>query len=100
MFGKSKLLELRRKTDRDLVILVRKTLHRALTLADVATSNQSPLYAEAERGYELSCALLQRIPGLDRKERRELESGIKQLRSALDAILTLRARPACAVAGR
>jgi hypothetical protein len=82
----SKLVELQRKTDEDLLALVRRELDRGLTLADVAATIQSPLCAKAERAYRTVKAWLPLISGRDRDERRELEFRLKELRAALDRI--------------
>jgi hypothetical protein len=84
MSCESKLVELRRKTDRDLLILARRELDRGLTLADVAATKESPLHAQAEKAYRKVKALLPRISGLDRDQYREFESKLKELREVLD----------------
>ena len=86
MSRESKLVELQRKTDEDLLTLVRRELDRGLTLADVAVTIQSPLSAQAERAYKTAKAWLPLISGRDRGERRELEFRLKELRAALDRI--------------
>jgi hypothetical protein len=50
-----------RKTDRDPLVLVRRELDRGLALADVATTNRSPLYGQAESTYTMVKAL---VPGI------------------------------------
>ena len=84
MSRQSKLVELRRKTDRDLLILIQRELDRGLTLADVASTRHSPLFARAERAYQTVKTWLPLVPGLHRAERRELELGLQELRSALE----------------
>ena len=86
MSRESKLVELQRKTDEDLLTLVRRELDRGLTLADVAVTIQSPLSAQAERAYKTAKAWLPLISGRDRGQRRELEFRLKELRAALDRI--------------
>ena len=86
MSTESKLQELERKTDRDLVILVRRSLAQGLALANVEASDGSPLYARAQRTYELVYTLLPLISGLDREERRELELELEELWEALDRL--------------
>jgi hypothetical protein len=86
MSRESKLIELQRKTDEDLLTLVRRELDRGLTLADVAVTVQSPLCAQAERAYKTVKAWLPLISGRDRDERQELEFRLKELRAALDRI--------------
>lgn len=86
MSRESKLVELQRKTDEDLLTLARRELDRGLTLAEVAVTIQSPLCAQAERAYKTVKAWLPMISGRDRDERRELEFRLKELRVALDRI--------------
>jgi hypothetical protein len=86
MTRQAKLVELRRKTDRDLLILAHRELERGLALADVATTKQSPLYGLAETAYRTLKTLMPGIDGLTESERSELELNLKQLRAALDRI--------------
>ncbi len=86
MSKQAKLVQLRSKTDRDLIILVRRELKRGLALADVATTRESPLYAQAERAYATAASMLPRIAGLNPSELRELEGTLKELRGALDGL--------------
>ena len=86
MSRESKRVELRRKTDRDLVNLVRRELERGLTLADLAATKESALYAQAERVYQTAKAWLPLVSGLNRHQRGELESRLKELRSVLDQV--------------
>ena len=80
----SKLAELRAKTDRQLSILVRREMERALVLANVAATRESPLYEQAETAYTRLKALLPRIGGMSRDERALMEANLKELRAALD----------------
>lgn len=84
MSRESKLVELRRKTERDLLNLVRRELDRGLALADVATTKEPALYAQAERAYQMMRTWLPLVSGLSREERRELELKLKELSSTLD----------------
>jgi hypothetical protein len=86
MSQKHKLEVLRAKTDRDLLLLVRRELERGLTLADVATTKRSPLYAQAERVYENVKAWLPRISGLEPQEQWELELRLRQLYAVLERL--------------
>jgi hypothetical protein len=86
MLRETKLVQLRSKTDRDLLILVRRELERALALADVATNKQSPLYAQAIGICETAKVLLPKISGLSRDERRKLELKLKDLQAMLDRL--------------
>ena len=69
----SKLAELRQKTDRQLLIVIQNELERGLTLADLAASKESALYARAERAWEKAKSLLPKINGVNTDERRQLE---------------------------
>ena len=82
----AKLVQLRNKTDRDLLILVRRELDRGLTLASVAASKQSPLYVQAEKVHNTATTLLPRIGGLTEIELRELSLKMKEVRAALDQL--------------
>ncbi len=86
----TKLAELRSRTNRQLLIVVRKQLDRALTLASVAAGKGSPLYAQAERDCEQVRRLLPRIEGLTRDEKADLEAKFKELRAALDGVIMKR----------
>jgi hypothetical protein len=76
-----KLAELRAKTDRQLVILIRSTLDEGLRSR-----------GEAERAYSEVRALLPAVRDVTEAERRRLESKLVRLRELL------RARPSHAVA--
>ena len=82
MDRKCKLAELRAKTDRQLVILMRSRLDDGLRSR-----------AEAERAYSEVLALLPTVRDLTEAERRRLESRLARLRELLQA------RPAHAAAG-
>lgn len=69
----SKLAELRAKTDRQLVILIRNTLDEGLRSR-----------AEAERAYSEVRALLPTVRYVTDAERRHLESKLARLRQLLD----------------
>ena len=86
MFREAKLLELRRKTDRELVFLLRKELARGLRSAEAAVTKESELYTQAERAYLMSEAWLQLVSDLGRDERRELEFRLKELKSVLERL--------------
>jgi hypothetical protein len=87
MSRETRLVELRTKTDRDLLILVQRELDRGLALVDVAVTKRSPLYAHA---YETVKALLPKLSGLGKDERNDLELRHKELRTALDRPLSQR----------
>jgi predicted DNA-binding protein (UPF0278 family) len=84
MSGETKLFELRRKTDRGLVFLVRKEIDRGLRLAETAVPPKSKLYAQAERAYLMSESWLRLISDLDRDECRELGLRLKELKTLLE----------------
>ena len=86
MFGEAKLVQLRRKTDRELVFLLRKELARGLRFAETAVTKESELYVQAERAYVTSEAWLRLVSDLGRDERRELEFRIKELKSVLERL--------------
>jgi hypothetical protein len=92
MSREAKLVELHRKTDRELRILAQRELDRGLALAGVAASRQSPLLARAERIYQTVGSLLPGICGLSREERRELKVKLKDLQAAIGR---LQSEPAC-----
>ena len=88
MFREAKLLELRRKTDRELVFLLRKELARGLRLAEAAVTKEAELFVQAERAYLMSRAWLLLVSDLSRDERRELEFRLKELKSVLERATT------------
>ena len=98
MSKESKLIELRRKTDGDLMILVRRELDRGLALANVAATKDSPLYAQAEEIYEIVKAWLPLIIGMERAEHSQLEVRLRELRTALDRLSSDRVEPNFAAA--
>jgi predicted TIM-barrel fold metal-dependent hydrolase len=69
----SKLAELRAKTDRQLVILIRSTLDEGLRSR-----------AEAERAYSEVRVLLPTVRHVTEADRRRLESKLARLRELLD----------------
>jgi hypothetical protein len=73
MDRKSKLAELRTKTNRQLVILLRSKLDDGLAS-----------HAEAERAYSEVRALLPAVRDVTEAERRRLESKLARLRGLLD----------------
>jgi len=84
MSSPSKLVELRRKTDRELPVLIQRELERGLTLASVAASSSSPLRKKADNIYEKMKALFPVVDGIDSAQRAQLESKLDELRAALD----------------
>ncbi len=81
-----KLAELRQKTDRDLFRLAVTTLDRALILASVATTKQSPLYRQAENLQRQSQTWLSKIYTLRGAERAAAEARLLELRQALEQV--------------
>lgn len=88
MSRETKLLELRRKTDRGLVFLVSKEIDRGVRLAERAVTPKSRLYVQAEKAYLMSKSWLLVISDLDRDERRELEFRLKEIKSVLELLCT------------
>jgi len=88
MSRETKLFELRRKTDRGLVFLVRKEIDRGVRLAEAAVTPKSKLYVQAERAYVMSESWLLLISDLNRDERCELELRLKELKSVLERLRT------------
>ena len=86
MSNETKLAELRHRTDHDLLILVNSELDHALTLADVAATKGSPLYALADSAYSEAQALLPKIANLRPSERANIEDKLKELRFLLDQV--------------
>ena len=81
-----KLRVLRARTNYDLVILVQRELDRGLSLVKVASTRNSPLFAQADRAYQTATALLPRIGGLSHDDRLRIEGKVKELRSRLDQV--------------
>ena len=84
MSSASKLIELRRKTDRELPVMIQRELERGLTLASVAATMRSPLHTKADRIYSKMKTLLLAVDGVDHAERSRLELKLQELRAALD----------------
>jgi hypothetical protein len=92
-----KLLTLRARTDHDLLVLVNRELDRGFALLDVATTRNSPLFAQAEKAFAAATAMLPRIAGLSADDRQRIESKVRQLRSRMEevpAYANLRSYPA------
>ena len=88
MTRETKLFELRRKTDRGLVFLVRKEIDRGVRLAETAVTPKSKLFEQAERAYVMSESWLLLISDLNREERCELELRLQELKSVLERLRT------------
>lgn len=85
MSKEAKLATLRAKTDREVLVLIRKELDRGLALANVAAAKGSPSHAHAEEAFDMAKALLPTIPNLRQRDRLKLEVLLKALRTTLDA---------------
>ena len=88
-----KLVALRARTNHDLMVLLQRELDRGFALVDVATSGNSPLYAQAERAIATATAMLPRISAMSQYDRVQIETRLKELRSRLDQILSANMRP-------
>ena len=93
-----KLVSIRHHTDHDLQVLVSRELDRAFALLDVATTSTSPLFAQAEKGYDTARAIMPRISGMSEGDRLQVESRLKELRSQLDQAATFAKVEPCSVA--
>jgi hypothetical protein len=89
MDRKCKLAQLRAKTDRQLIVLIRTRLDDGLRSARACAEETC---AEAERAYSEALALLTAVRDAADAERRPLESKLARLRDLL------RARPVRAMA--
>ena len=86
MTSTSKLVELRRKTDRQLLITIQRDLDRSLILASVVATKASPLHEWAEKTYQRARFLLTKLDGVLQDEQALLESKLAELRAALDQV--------------
>ena len=76
-----------------MLVLVQRELDRGFALVDVATSRNSPLFAQAEKAITTATAMLRISQG----DRVQIEARLKELRSRLDqmpAYANLRPYPA------
>ena len=95
----SKLVELRIKTDRELLALAKSELWRAQIMASVAATKRSPLHQRADQIVRRTAKLLSTISGVDERERETLESILREVRLALDRIPAQVRYPALSTAG-
>jgi hypothetical protein len=86
MLNFSKLAELRMKTDRDLLLILDGELDRGLALANVAASEQSAFYGQAEAVYARTKGLLAQIAGLPEDELSPVRNKLSELKMALDLV--------------
>ncbi len=89
MSNETKLAELRSKTDRELLVLIRRELERGIALANVAAGSGSPFHGQAEQTYRKVCLLLLKSPEMNRGERARIEATLRELRSLLDDAPTI-----------
>lgn len=89
----SKLVELRRKTDRELAIMIQRELERGLTLASVAATKTSPLHVRADEIYSKMETLLPALDGASQREQSQLKLKLRELRVALDRVPAKEIRP-------
>src|SRR5579862_6087976 len=82
----AKLIQLRAKTDRDLVIVISKDLDRGLVYASVVSSQDCSIYEKAERIHCEAVILLSMAYGLSNVERAAVEAKLDELRLALDQV--------------
>ena len=82
--------ELRARTDKELLTVIKKELKRALLLSSVATRPESAFYQRAERIVEAVSKLLPTISNTRSHERYRLQGGLKEVRSSLDRLVTPR----------
>ena len=83
-----KLVSIRCRTDQDLLVLLSRELDRGVTLANMATTRNSPFFAQAEETHGAAVTLLSKVSGLSRSNRVRIESSLKELRSRLDQVPT------------
>jgi hypothetical protein len=69
-----------------LLVLVSRDLDRGFALVDVATSRNSPLFAQAEKAIATATAMLPRISDVSQSDRVQIEARVNELRSRLDQI--------------
>ena len=79
----SKLVELRAKTDTQLLAVAEHELKRAQILASVAATTESPFYEQAMKIVEQMTKLQATIPGAYRSELESIRSAIAEVRLAL-----------------
>ena len=79
-----KLRVLRARTDHDLLVLIQRELERGFALVDVATTRNSPLFAQAQKAFATATALLSRISGANDGERLRIEKQVKELGARLE----------------
>jgi hypothetical protein len=85
----SQLIELRRKTDRELPVMVQRELERGLILARVPAASDSPLHAKASEIYSKMKRLLPALDGVGQHELSRLESKLQELWVAVEKNLTM-----------
>jgi len=81
-----KLRVLRTRTDHDLLLVVNRELDRGFAFVEVATTRNSPLFAQAMKAHEVARVLLPRIAGLSDADRLRHESRVKELKAKLEQV--------------
>ncbi len=81
-----KLIALRNRTDHDLLVIINRDLDRGFALVEVATTRQSPLFAEAVKAHETATALLPKIAGLSEDDRKRIEAKVRELGTKLERV--------------
>lgn|ERR1017187_3128109 len=81
-----KLVSIRHRTDQDLLVIVSRELDRGVTLAGMATTRNSPSFAQAEKAHATAMTFLSKIAGLSDGDRLEIESGLSELTIKLEQV--------------
>ena len=68
------------RTDHDLLVLVNRELDRGFALLDVATTRNSPLFAQAEKAFAAATVMLPRISMLSADDQQRIEAKVERLR--------------------
>ena len=80
----AKLAELRARTDRQLSLVIRRELERALPMAKTAVNKGSPLYTRAEKAYTRVRPLVSRLEVVTNDERTDLEAKLREVQRELE----------------
>lgn len=84
-----KLIELRARTDHDLLVLVQKELEAGFALVDTAITRNTPPFARAEKALWTAAMLLPRINSVSKDDRKRIEANVMELRSRLVSVPAL-----------
>jgi hypothetical protein len=82
----SKLAELRRRTDQQLMLVILGELGRALPMAKAAASRESPLYIRAEKTYSRVRPLVSKVQAVSDEQKADLETKLKEVEVALERL--------------